>query len=300
MSNHSSNKAVIISLIGNLSIAALKVGGFLLTKSSAMLSEAVHSFADSGNQVLLLIGAQRAKKKSDHRFNFGYSPQEFLFSFIVAIVLFSLGSLVSLYEGIEHIIHPESIHNIGIVLVLLFCAIAVEGYSLWEGLKSKPKGESLYSYLKKTTDSTTAVVVIENYAALVGLVASFVCLLLAYYVHPIFDGIGATFTGVVLGCLSIFLAVELSHLITGESLSRADTYKINLLIKKHCGGIEKINYIYSRVNGNNEYIFIVSIDPLNSDNGKDIEDISHKIKQLVLAKYPTSKVFVDFSKEELE
>lgn len=291
-------KTILTALISNFTISIFKFFGFIFTGSASMLSESIHSFADCSNQILLMIGHKRSERKSDTRFNFGYGREEFLWSFIVAIMLFSLGSLFSIYEGIKHTFHPEKLEHLPVVLVILFAGILLEGYSLIQALKEaneeKPKKQSYLKYLKKTSNASNIVVVIEDIAAITGLVGSFFFILLAYFYNPIFDGIGAIFTGVILGFLSIFLAVELSNLIKGESLPAKESYELKSLIMKE-KLVEQVNGIYSTIIGNDKYLIIVSVDPYNSDNGEEIEQISKKIKELINLIYEDSTVFVDFS-----
>ena len=294
-------KTILIAFSTNFLIAVSKFAGFLLTRSASMLSESMHSLADCANQVLLLIGHFRSSKKGDNKFNFGHGKEEFLWSFLVAIILFTLGSVFSIYEGIKHIIHPEKLEHLPVVLVILLVGIGLESYSLFHAVKEaneeKPKKQTFIKYIKKTSNASNIVVLIEDSAAITGLLGSFIFILLAYFVDPIFDGIGAIFTGLILGFLSVFLAIELGNLIKGESLSAKDTYLIKTLILKE-KLVENINGIYSTIIGNDKYLIIVSVDPFNSDSGYDIEDISIKIKNLVKEKYPESTVFVDFSKYE--
>jgi cation diffusion facilitator family transporter len=295
MNETHTSKAILTAFIGNLSIALAKLIGFLFTASSAMLSEAVHSFADSANQILLFVGNKRALIRGNHKFNFGYGKEEFILSFMVAIVLFMFGAIFSIYEGIHQILHPQQIRNVGWVLAILVFAIAVEGYSLLQAYKAKKSKDGFFKYLRKTSDSATVVVIIEDTAALLGLGFSFIFILLAYLINPVFDGIGAVTTGVILGLLALLLAFELYKLLAGESLSAAETYKLRQLISKNCTNIEQINFIKSMIIGNNKYLIIVSIDPFDSDSGQDVQDLSQKIKHLIGKQYPSSEVFVDFS-----
>lgn len=291
--NHT-NKAIFVALGANLLIAISKLIGYFFTMSSAMFSEAVHSFADCFNQILLLIGSKKATKLANHKYQFGHGKEEFLYSFLVAIILFSFGSLFAIYEGVHHIIHPEPIKNVSIVLVTLLFAFIVEGYSLLQALKVKGKNISYLSYIKKTTDSSSVVVLIEDTAALVGLGFTFVAILLAVTVNPIFDGIGALVTGLILGVLSIILALELGKLLKGEGLSQSETFKLKMLINK-TKLVQQVNAIQSMVIGRDKFLIIVSVDPFDSDSGLDIENISETIKQLILKEFEEALIFVDFS-----
>lgn len=293
-------KTILIAFSSNLLIAVSKFIGFMFTRSASMLSESIHSLADCANQILLLVGHFRANKKSDAKFNFGYGREEFLWSFLVAIILFSLGSVFAIYEGIKHVINPEKLEHLPVVLIILAVGIILESYSLFHAVKEaneEKKNTTFIKYIKKTSNASNIVVLIEDFAAIIGLSGSFIFILLAYFINPIFDGIGAIFTGVILGFLSIFLAMELGNLIKGESLPQKETYEIKTLILKK-GLVENINGIYSTIIGNDKYLIVVSLDPFNSDNGFDIEEISRVIKDLIKEKYDDSIVFVDFSRNE--
>ena len=292
-------KTILIAFFTNLLIALSKFIGFIFTKSASMLSESIHSLADCVNQILLLVGYFRSNKKSDTTFNFGYGKEEFLWSFLVAIILFSLGSVLSIYEGIKHVINPEKLEHLPVILIILFVGIILEGNSLYYAFKEinveRSKNKlGLIKHIRKSSNASNLVVLIEDSAAIAGLVGSFVFILLAYFVNPIFDGIGAIFTGLILGVLSGFLAIELAQLIKGESLSAKETFILKTLILKE-KFVENVNYIRSMIIGNDKYIIIVSVDPFNSDNGYEIEEISSKIKQIVREKYNESDIFVDFS-----
>lgn len=297
MSSHSSKKAIFTAFFANLLIAISKLIGYLVTFSSSMLSEAIHSFADCANQILLLIGSHRASKAADSKYHFGHGKEEFLYSFLVAIILFTFGAIFSIYEGVHHILHPEKIKNVSVVLITLFFAFFLELYSLYQALKAKGSDVPLLKYIQKTTDSSSVVVLIEDSAALVGLGFSFTAILLAYFVNPIFDGIGALITGLILGWLSIVLAIELGKLLKGEGLSLADSYKVKSNVLK-LDLVETVNSVQSTVIGNNKYLILVSVNPYDFSNGKEVEEISQTIKDSVLVLYPNSLIYVDFANIE--
>ena len=200
-------------------------------------------------------------------------------------------------EGLIHILHPQKLENLSIILVVLVIALSLEGCSFIQALKSKKENQTILEYLKQTSNSSSAVVLIEDFAALIGLTSSFLFILLAKFVHPVFDGVGAVITGLVLGFLSILLAVELGKLIKGESLPAIETGKIKMPIKK-ANLVESINSVESTIIGNNKYLIIVSVDPYDFDNGNLIEKVSKTIKDIILDILPNSRVLVDFSKSE--
>lgn len=288
-------KPILIALISNILIAICKFFGYVITGSASMLSESIHSLGDCGNQLLLIIGKHRSEKQADFKFNFGHGKEEFIWSFLVAIILFSLGSIFSCVEGIKHIITPTKLENIFLVIGILFIGICLEGFSLYHALK-ETNNKNIFKYIKQSSNSSNLVVLIEDFAAITGLTFSFIFILMAYFINPIFDGVGALTTGIILGALSIILAIELANLIKGESLSQKETYQIkSMIIKEKL--VENVNGIFSTIIAKEKYLIIVSVDPHNSDNGYDIEYISQKIKTIIKEKYPNATIFVDFSEK---
>ena len=221
MSTEGGMKAVIAALIANLGIAVAKFVAFLLTQSSSMLAEAIHSLADSGNQVLLLFGNKRSQRASTDTHQFGYGRQRYIYGFIVAIVLFLVGGLFSLYEGIHKIQHPEELNDPQIAFAVLFIAIILESFSLRTALKEANKSRgtrSLGRFVKDTRNPELPVILLEDTGALLGLVFALIGISLAVVTgNGAFDGLGAAAVGTLLIIIAIFLAMEMVSMLTGES-----------------------------------------------------------------------------------
>ncbi|MEO7397192.1 MAG: cation diffusion facilitator family transporter, partial [Ilumatobacteraceae bacterium] len=168
-----SRKAIIAAFFANLGIAVAKFVGFILTGSAGLLAEAGHSLADTGNQALLLLGAKRAKRAPTPQHQFGFGSERYFWAFVVALVLFSMGGLFALYEGIQKLIHPHEATSIGIAIGILVAAIALESFSLMTAVKEvrhvKPKEMSYWRYTRTAKTPELPVVLMEDVGAEIGL-----------------------------------------------------------------------------------------------------------------------------------
>lgn len=212
---------IIQSLVVNLAIAIVKTGAAFYTKSGAMLAEALHSFSDCGNQILLLIGVRQARKPPDEKHPLGYGRAVYFWSFLVALMLFLGGGVFSIYEGIHKVLEPEKVENVWVGLGILGVSIVLEGMSTLSNIKelNKRRGKkAFFQYLKDTTDSDLVVVFGENSAAVLGLFFAIIALSLAAVTHDgKWDGIGSIAIGLVLVGVAVFLATEVSSLLIGEA-----------------------------------------------------------------------------------
>lgn len=218
---HDSSKHVIQSLIVNLLIVVAKGFAAFMTKSGAMLAETIHSFADCANQVLLLLGIKQARKPADTKHPFGYGMAVYFWSFMVAMLLFTIGGMFSIYEGIHKFQHPEAVQEIGWGIAILVFSIALEGYATYSNSVelNKRKGNlTFFSYLRNTKESDLIVVFGENSAAVLGLLIALIALVTSYYTGDgRYDAIGSLAIGFVLILVAIFLSVEVKSLLIGES-----------------------------------------------------------------------------------
>jgi cation diffusion facilitator family transporter len=217
-----SKKAILAAFFANLGIAVAKLIGFLLTGAASMLAESIHSLADTGNQGLLLLGAKRAKRPPDERHPFGHSAERYFWAFVVALVLFSLGSLFAIYEGIGKLLHPHSLDSPVIAVGILGLAILLEGFSLRtaavEASHDKHKDESYWAFIRRTKTPELPVVLLEDVGALCGLVLALAGVGLAEVTgNPRWDATGSIAIGVLLGVIAVILAVEMKSLLIGEA-----------------------------------------------------------------------------------
>lgn len=212
---------IIQSLLVNVAIAAVKAVAAYFTKSGSMLAEALHSFSDCGNQILLLVGVRQAKKPADEKHPFGYGRAIYFWSFMVAMMLFLGGGVFSVYEGVHKIREPEPVERVWLGVGILAVSLLLEGSACLSNIRelNKRRGKKPFmQYLKDTTDSDLVVVFGENSAAVLGLAFAIAALGLAATTHDgRWDGIGSVAIGLVLVGVAVFLATEVSSLLLGEA-----------------------------------------------------------------------------------
>jgi len=222
-----SRKAIIAAFFANLGISIAKFVGFVITGSAGLLAEAGHSLADTGNQALLLLGAKRAKRAPTQRHQFGFGNERYFWAFVVALVLFSLGGMFALYEGIQKLIHPHEASSIGVAIGILLAAIALETFSLRTAVKEvqhiKPKEMSYWRFVRTAKSPELPVVLLEDIGAEIGLLlALFGVVMTAVTDEPRWDAVGSIAIGVLLVIIAAILAVRMKQLLIGESASEAD------------------------------------------------------------------------------
>ena len=279
MSAHGSNKAIVFALAGNLLIAVIKYIVAFITGSAAMLAESIHSTADSFNQVLLLLGHKRAKKEANETHSFGYSNEVFFWSLMVAVLLFFVGALFSIYEGVHKIMHPEELKSVYWIFAVLLSSIVIEAKSFQVAYSEFRKTTKLpfFKAIKESTQVSLIVVVLEDSAAMAGLVVVLISSLLAWLVHPMFDAIGSITVGLLLLAVSILLIAEVKNLIVGESMPRKQRLIIQNLIRAN-KNIKHINRMQTMVMGDNSYLVLISVDIDDNMKGSDIEDLIEQLK----------------------
>ncbi|NEM90994.1 cation diffusion facilitator family transporter [Galbitalea soli] len=237
MSTEGGTKAILFAGGANLGIAIIKFVAFLASGSSSMLAESVHSLADTGNQALLLLGGRKAKKEADAAHPFGYGRERFVYAFVVSIILFSIGGVFSVYEGIQKIGHPHALENPVWPIVVLVGAIVLEGISFRTaiGESNHTRGrQSWAEFIRHAKAPELPVVLLEDFAALVGLVLAFLGVGLTIITGDgVWDGIATLCIGVLLVLVAIVLGVETKSLLVGEGASPADTEAIRAAINAH-------------------------------------------------------------------
>ena len=225
MSTEGGTKAVVAALVANLGIAVSKFVAFAITGSSSMLSEAVHSVADSGNQLLLLYGGRRSRRSASSTHQFGYGRARYLFrfvyGFIVSIVLFLVGGVFAIYEGTHKIQHAEEVGDTRVAIVVLLVAIALESFSFRTALveANRARGDrSLVAFVRDSRQPELPVILLEDAGALIGLVFAFIGVGMATITGDgRWDGMGAIAIGALLVCIATFLAAERSSMLVGEA-----------------------------------------------------------------------------------
>ena len=230
MSASGGKKAILAALFANLGIAIAKFVGFLLTRSSSMLAEAVHSCADSGNQALLLLGGRQAAREADDEHPFGYGRARFFWAFVVALVLFALGSLFALYEGVSKLQNPHEIDSAYIAIGILVVAIVLETFSFRTAIveSNHVRGDDGWvEFIRHSKSPELPVVLLEDAGALFGLILALIGVGVTLATgDPVWDAIGTLSIGVLLGVIAVVLAVEMRSLLIGEGASPGDTERI--------------------------------------------------------------------------
>ncbi|MFI5695978.1 cation diffusion facilitator family transporter [Kribbella sp. NPDC051586] len=241
------NKAVVAALLANTGIAVTKFAAWALTQSASMLAEAIHSLADAGNQVLLLVGGQRAKRAADELHQFGFGRERYVYSFIVSIVLFSVGGLFALYEGYHKVHDPHGIDNWKWVPVaVLVLAILMEGFSFRTAIMeaNKIRGQVPWvRFVRNARAPELPVILLEDFAALTGLLLALIGVVLTLATgNGVFDGLGSMAIGALLVCVAVFLAIEMKSLLLGESATRESQDKIVAAIE-NTAGVQRLIHI---------------------------------------------------------
>lgn len=280
MSASHGTKAVVAAFLANTGIAITKFVAWFFSGSASMLAEAIHSVADAGNQLLLLLGGRLAKRKADIDHPFGYGRERYVWAFIVALVLFSVGGLFSIYEGISKIQHPHEIEIVWLPLLVLGIAIVLESLSFRTAIKeaNQVRGKARWSaFIRKSKSPELPVILLEDFAALLGLVFAFAAVgLSALTGNPLFDAIGTLFIGVLLIAVAIVLAIEMKSLLIGEGATKEDTARIAKVLNGN-EGVESIIHMKTLYLGPEELMVAakVALPPHT-----DIEHIATTINDL--------------------
>ena len=293
MSAGGSTGVVLVALGCNLAIAAAKFAAYTMTGSSAMLSEAIHSFIDTSNQALLLHGIKRSKRPADAKHPFGYSMELYFWSFIVAILLFSLGSGVAIYEGVEKLVHPHAIDDAYINYIVLGIAILLESVSTYKALSefNAHRGdEGLVTALRSSKDPALFAIVLEDLAALAGLTVALAGVFAADKLGlPQADGIASIFIGFILAAVAAFMSIEIRSLIVGEAASPAVRGGLVSLIKHEAGAgkpIRVINEIRTMHLGPGDVLVAASVDFQDDETAASVEATTARLERAIKAKYP--------------
>ncbi len=294
MSASGGTKAVVAALLANTGIAVTKFVAFLLTGSSSMLAEAIHSVADSGNQVLLLVGGKRSKREATPQHPFGYGRERYIYAFIVSIVLFSVGGLFALYEGVHKVQHPEPIDKWQWVPILvLVIAIILESLSFRTAISEANHirgGVSWTAFIRHARAPELPVILLEDFAALIGLVlALFGVGLTLLTGNGIWDGIGTLAIGTLLVTIAVVLATETKSLLLGESATDDHVTAIEAAITG-TAGVESIIHLRTMHLGPEELLVAAKIAVLGNASAIDVADAIDEAEASIRAAVPIARV----------
>ncbi len=285
MSNQDSAKTVFLALSVNFFIGVIKSFVAVITSSSAMFSEAVHSFVDSFNQFLLWFGIKQSKKSNPKLYPLGRGKEEYFWTLVVAVLIFTIGGLVSLEHGIEALSHPKKLDNLFISISILSVSIVLESYVLVKAVKKLRKNrdtKSILKLLKQSNDGPLIAIVVEDFAATLGLIFALIGTLLTFFTgNSFYDAASAILIGILLMISGLFLGYEMKHLITGETVN----VKISNVLQSEINKFDKVKKII-KTNlvsvGADKYLAIVHIDYLDSLTDIEIVELNRKIQTQVI------------------
>lgn len=293
----SNKKVIYAALVGNGLIAITKFIAGAMTNSSAMLSEAIHSVVDTGNQVLLLYGLKKAAKPADERFPFGHGKEIYFWSFIVAMLIFAVGAAVSIYKGVLHVIHPEAIQSPMINYIVLVLAMVFEGFAWYFAFREfkKSKGQwGYYEAVRRGKDPTMFVVLFEDSAAMIGLIVAFLGVLLSQLtgIHQ-FDGIASIMIGLVLAGTAAWLAYETKSLLIGESANKHVIEGIRKIVREQ-PDVEQVNEVLTMHMGPEFILLNISVEFRDDATTDKLESRVAKITSQIKQAYPfVKRVFIE-------
>ncbi len=290
MASNGSSKTVFLAFSVNFFIAGVKTVIAVITSSSAMFSEAVHSYVDSGNQFILWFGIKQSKKPNKLIYPLGRGKEEYFWTLVVAVLIFTIGGLVSLEHGIEALSHPKELKNLFISIVVLSMSIVLELYVLYKAVrelrsKSKTDTTSVFKLLKESTDGPLIAIVVEDFAATLGLGIALIGSILANVTsNPIYDAASSILIGILLMVSGLFLGYEMKHLITGETVNTKTKDKIYNTIEQNdmIKNIESLKIISI---GANKYLILCTLDYLDTAQDSDVVNVNSELK---------NKIFEDF------
>ena len=282
------SRVLIIALAANVGIAVAKFAAAAVTGSSAMLTEGVHSLVDSTNQLLLMYGQKRAAKPADAIHPAGYGRELYFWSFVVALLVFALGAGVSIYEGVVHVMAPEPAVSPLIAYAVLLVAFVLEGgstYAAFREFDAGRKGRSWWQALVGTKDTTNVIVLLENGAAMAGIVVAAMGLAASQISgDPRFDGIASILIGLLLGAVAIFLAREAKGLLIGEA---ADPHLIEGVRRAATrAGVMGVGEIMTIHNAPDQIVAAVNVDFDNRLSAGEVEQIVDAIERDLQAEFP--------------
>jgi cation diffusion facilitator family transporter len=293
MSSEGSTKAILAALGANIGIAITKFFAAAVSGSASMFAEGIHSVADSGNQVLLIIGGKRAKRQATATHPFGYGRSRYIYAFMVSIVLFSIGGLFSILEGWNKLSHPHELEQAWLPLTVLGIAIGLESFSLYTALKAAKEERgtaSLYHFIRHAKSPELPVVLLEDMAALLGLVLAFGGVGLTVLTgDPIWDAIGTLAIGLLLVLVAVILGAETSSLLVGEGATADDTEKIETALGS-TRGVNSIIHMKTLYLGPEELMVAAKIAVDVDITGKDIAAIIDDAESRIRAEVPTARV----------
>jgi cation diffusion facilitator family transporter len=287
-------RAVIAAMIANASIAIAKFVGFLLTQSASMLAESIHSVADTANQGLLLFGGRRAARDATPEHPFGYGRERYFWSFVVALILFSLGGMFATYEGIQKILHPHELTSPEIAIGILAFGIVVEFFSfrvaVIEARKVKEPSVSWWQFVRRSKQPELPVVLLEDLGAIVGLVLALAAVSTSLVTDDaVWDGIGTVCIGVLLLVIATILAIEMKSLLLGESASDADVQRITAAIQVE-PSVTRLLHMRTQHIGPDELLVAAKVELVEGLSMVEVAEAVNRVESSVRRAVPAARI----------
>jgi cation diffusion facilitator family transporter len=293
MSASGGSRAIVAALLANLGIAITKFIAFLFSGSSSMLAESVHSLADTGNQGLLLLGGRKAKREADATHPFGYGRERYVYAFVVSIILFSVGGVFSIYEGIDKLQHPHELEVPWLPILVLLVAIVLESFSLRTAIRESNhvRGKQGWiSFIRHAKAPELPVVLLEDLAALTGLVFAMLGVGLTIITgNPAWDAIGTLAIGALLIGVAIVLGIETKSLLVGEGANAADDRAIRAAIESH-PAVEALIHIKTLYLGPDELLVAAKLGFASSMRLADVADEINSVEESIREAVPVARV----------
>ena len=293
VSTEGSSKAIAAALAANIGIAITKFIAAGISGSASMFAEAIHSVADSGNQLLLIVGGKRSRREATEAHPFGYGRSRYIYAFMVSIVLFSIGGLFSILEGLDKLQHPHELEAAWLPLTVLGVSIILESLSLRTALREAKKergSQSLAQFIRHAKSPELPVVMLEDMAALLGLALAFAGVGLTVLTeNPIFDAIGTLAIGLLLVAVAVILGAETSSLLIGEGATAGDTAKIREALDG-AEGVDSIIHMKTLYLGPDELMLAAKIGVNASASAQEIARVIDNAEVAVRAVVPATRV----------
>jgi cation diffusion facilitator family transporter len=282
-------RTLVIALAANLGIAASKFVAAAITGSSAMLTEGVHSVVDSVNQLLLMWGRRASKRPADKLHPFGYGRELYFWSFVVAVLVFSLGAGVSVYEGVIHIMNPEPAVSRVIAYAVLLIAFLLEGWSTIEAYRDFKRAKGKLGWVQavlQSKDPPAFIVLLENGAAIAGIIAAAVGLLLSQITHdPFYDGAASVVIGIILGLTATLLAYESKALLIGEAADPEIVEALHRLVESR-REVSSVGEVLTVHGAPDRVTAMLSVDFQDDISAREVEAVVYSIEQQVAEEFP--------------